>query len=75
VQAVLSAATGIGTAQIIVAVLLLTITVAKNLVLDLISALQNEPAARILPSQNGHGTLVISLFSIQTISTLYWLYL
>ncbi|TEY37182.1 hypothetical protein BOTCAL_0526g00030 [Botryotinia calthae] len=38
-----------------------TAAVAKNLVLDLILALQNEPAARILPSQNGHGTLLRDL--------------
>ncbi|PQE24982.1 serine threonine- kinase Sgk2 protein [Rutstroemia sp. NJR-2017a BVV2] len=42
-------------------VLLLTNIVAKNLVLDLILALQNEPAARILPSRNGYGTLLRDL--------------
>jgi ankyrin repeat protein len=31
--------------------------VVKNLVLDLILALQSQPAARILPSRNGHETL------------------
>ncbi|KAJ8065090.1 hypothetical protein OCU04_005803 [Sclerotinia nivalis] len=55
VQAVLSAATGI---------------VAKDLVLDLILALQNEPAARILPSRNGHGALLRDLSSQITLPLL-----
>ncbi len=58
VQAVLLTAAVAGMAQLLVAISLLTNIVAKNLVLDLILALQNEPAARILPSRNGHGTLL-----------------
>src|SRR3982074_3420495 len=37
--------------------LLLTYIGAKNLVLDLVLALQNLPAARLLPSPNGRGSL------------------
>ncbi|KAE8441377.1 hypothetical protein EG329_005004 [Mollisiaceae sp. DMI_Dod_QoI] len=44
------------TAQAVLSVAALA--VAKNLVLDLILALQNEQAARILPSRNGQGTLL-----------------
>jgi len=33
-------------------------TVVKNLVLDLILALQSQPAARVLPSRNSRGTLL-----------------
>jgi hypothetical protein len=40
-----------------VAKCLLTFLGAKNLVLDLILALQNLPAACLLPSPNGRGSL------------------
>lgn len=63
VQAVFSAATATGMAHIIVTVLLLTNIVAKDLVLDLILILSNEPASRILPSQNGHGLLLQDISS------------
>ena len=36
---------------------MLTYIGAKNLVLDLVLALQNLPAARLLPSPNGRGSL------------------
>lgn len=41
--------------------------VTKNLVLDLILALQSQPAARILPSRNGHGTLLGDLSGYVTL--------
>ncbi|MCJ1360537.1 MAG: hypothetical protein MMC33_010545, partial [Icmadophila ericetorum] len=42
-------------------------TVTKNLVLDLLLALQSQPAARILPSRNGHGTLLGDLSGYVTL--------
>jgi hypothetical protein len=49
--------------QILLATVLLTSIVAKNLVLDLILALQNKLAARILALQNRQGTLLRDLSS------------
>jgi hypothetical protein len=41
--------------------------VAKNLVLDLVLALQSQPAARILPSRNSRGTLLGDLSGYVTL--------
>ncbi len=41
--------------------------VAKTLVLDLVLALQSQPAARILPSRNSCGTLLGDLSGYVTL--------
>ncbi|KAH6661767.1 hypothetical protein B0J14DRAFT_707992 [Halenospora varia] len=46
-------------------------TVAKNLVLDLILALQSRPAARVLPSRNSRGTLLGDLSTYVTLVDSY----
>ena len=67
VQAVFSTAVTAGRVPFAWLYHLLMYIAAKNLVVDLILALQSQPAARILPSRNSRGTLLGDLSAYVTL--------